>query len=109
MAQLKLKVAVARELAYIDAPHDLTNAQGEETWCAPVVEVVENRHTGEERRWTSIHELVLKTADGRLWATGYERGLTECQDIGPFEDEGPEIPFEEVRRKVVETYAYEVV
>lgn len=73
------------------------------------LDVVENRHTGQETRWTSIHELVVKDDDGRLWCAHYERGLTEYQDTRPFDREsyGAWVEFWEVRRKVVETYEYE--
>lgn len=56
--------------------------------------VVENRPTGEHRRWTLIYELVIRTADQRLWRRLYEVGATENQYELPFEDEGPEIPFD---------------
>lgn len=71
-----------------------------------IVALVENRHTGEQRRWSSIHELVLKTADGRLWRAFYSQGLTESQCEDPFEYEGEFIDFELVERVTVEHYDY---
>lgn len=36
-------------------------------------------------QWTSYHRLVIRDADGRHYAAGFERGLTEYQDTAPFE------------------------
>jgi hypothetical protein len=58
--------------------------------------VVRNKQV-DSSRWYAIYELVL-SEDGtnRFWATKYEQGLTEMQDIEPFEDEGDEVLFTQV-------------
>ena len=56
-------------------------------------------------RWSSIHELVIRDVHGKLWAADYYRGLTEYQDIDPFEDEA-EVEFGEVEKVAVTTYEY---
>lgn len=105
--QLKLPRQLARELTFCRPSTVIT---WEDANALGVVEVRENRHTGEERRWTSIHELVLLTSDGRLWRRLYEQGLTESQDSeGAFSGEGDEIPFDLCRRQVVEVSEYRVV
>ena len=67
---------------------------------------VESNEQVDTSRWTSIHQLVLKDRDGRFWETTYERGLTESQDIQPFEDDEDEIEFHEVEKVPVTTYEY---
>lgn len=59
----------------------------------------------DSRRWVSVHLLVLKGQDGKFWATTYEQGLTESQDIQPFEDE-TEVEFYEVYKVPVTTCEY---
>lgn len=59
----------------------------------------------EDRRWVSVHELVIRDADGRYWMTYYEQGLTEYQDTRPFEDD-TEVEFREVEKVPVTTYEY---
>lgn len=58
--------------------------------------VKENRPTGDERRWVKQIELVLEGTDGKLYCAYYEQGLTEKQDVTPFEYDGPEVEFAEV-------------
>ena len=69
-------------------------------------DVVENRDY-DERRWMMVMELVIRDDEGQLWRAFYERGLTEYQDERPFEDDGDEVEFALVTRRVVETYIYE--
>jgi hypothetical protein len=104
---VKLPAITACEIADYPAGTDLRPYPD-----MPRLDVIENRHTGKETRWTSIHELVVKDDDGRLWCAMYEAGLTECQDVSPFDEytsgvDNGEAEFWEVRRKVVETYVYE--
>ena len=63
-----------------------------------------DEHIG-ERRWVSEHLLVIKDRDGKFWATNYERGLTENQDISPFEDMAA-VNFYEVHKVPATTYVY---
>lgn len=109
--QLILPSELARTLADIDTPTRTFYSESFKNELSPygVVAIIENRHTGEETRWESIHELVIETADGKLWRRLYLVGLTERQYQAPFEDEGPEIPFDEVKRVTVETYEYRPV
>lgn len=105
--QLILPREIARGLADTDHNGD----HWPESWVAElqpygVVGIEANRHTGEEKRWTSIHELVIRTNDRRLWRRLYEVGLTERQYEAPFEYEGENIPFDEVRKQPVEAHEY---
>ena len=59
----------------------------------------------EERRWVSVHQLVIKDREGKLWSTYYERGLTEYQDEQPWEGHD-EVDFFEVRAVPRTTYDY---
>ena len=105
--QLKLPVEFARDLATC-----ATQGQAVDHWHGNdgrVARVVENRHTGSQNRWSSIHELVLQTPDGRLWKRLYTEGLTERQDERPFDYEGPEIPFDLVRAREVSRTEYDPV
>lgn len=108
MSALKLPNAIARDLADVDAPWHAESSYDFALEFAPysVVAVVENRATGESGRWESIHELVIKTVDGRLWRTTYREGLTERQDYGAFEHGPDEIEFTEVRRQTVEAHEW---
>lgn len=54
---------------------------------------------GDSGRWTQFHQLVIRDDDGRHYAAFYERGLTEYQDIAPWEDESW-ARFEPVQRRV---------
>lgn len=58
-------------------------------------------------RWTSYHSLVVTFDDepGKFFMALYEQGLTESQDIQPFEDE-LEVTFREVEPYQVTTTAY---
>jgi len=110
MPTLKLPNRFARDLAGVEAPRTTIGYYWEEFQPAnTVTEVVENRHTGEEKRWTSIHELVIKTKDGALWRSLYEQGLTEYQDVEPFEYEGDLIEFTQVKPVPVEHIEYQAV
>jgi hypothetical protein len=66
---------------------------------------VEAREHIEDRRWVSVHRLILKDRDGKFWATTYERGLTEMQDGQPFEY-ATEVEFVQVEKVPVTTYEY---
>lgn len=113
MATLKIPNKLARELADINAPSaELTPDEPQDGWNPSeygITEVVENRHTGEETRWSSVHELVIRTKDGSLWQANYTQGLTECQDERPFEDEGPEVKFLQVKPVPVTHFEYKSV
>ncbi len=56
-------------------------------------------------RWESIHQLVLRDGEGRFWAATYTRGLTEHQDVQPFEYM-EEVEFREMEKIPVTTYEY---
>ena len=107
-AQLVLPSELARTLADIDTllPRTIVGSFAEELAPYGITAIIENRHTGEEKRWTSIHELVIETADGKLWRRLYDVGLTESQFQEPFEYEGPQVPFDEVKRITVEAFEY---
>ena len=92
---LKMPARDARELAY---GGDFT-AEGLS---------VESDEQIDTSRWSSIHLLVVKDADGKFWAATYEKGLTEYQDHVPFEDED-EVTFYEVEKVPVTTYEYRKV
>ena len=66
---------------------------------------VEARVRTGERRWVSEHLLVVKDSDGKLWAASYEQGLTEYQDIEPFEYM-EFVHFTQVAKIPVTTYEY---
>lgn len=36
-------------------------------------------------RWTEVRRMVFES-HGKLWAVDYERGLTEYQEVDPFND-----------------------
>lgn len=109
MTVLKIPKEIARVLADIDAPYDGWPSGDFAAEIAPynVTGIVENRHTGKEKRWTSVHELVIRSGDGKLWQAFYEQGLTENQEEGPFEYAGPEITFKEVVPVEVKTTGYQ--
>lgn len=93
---IELPAEDAREFAY----NDKGNA-----WQGLRVE--ENRQI-DEGRWCSVHELILeKTETGELFCSTYERGLTECQDTRPFEDE-PTVRFMRCTKVPVEAFEYRV-
>jgi hypothetical protein len=54
-------------------------------------EVVVNEQT-DSSRWSAICVLVVRIND-RFFETTYEKGLTEYQDHGPFEDDGDTVEF----------------
>lgn len=56
-------------------------------------------------RWCSYHQLVISDDYGNLWAADFERGLTEMQDCGPF-DEQDEVQCHEVEKIEVITHEY---
>jgi hypothetical protein len=59
-------------------------------------------------RWESYHLLVVKDAADNLWGAEFSRGLTENQDVQPFEDDD-EVEFKPVEAKTVTTVTYEFV
>jgi hypothetical protein len=97
---VKIEVETARMLA------GLGNGQ---VWDG--FEVVENRWH-DEKRWTSVQELVVKGASGQLYRAFYEQGLTENQDTSPFDEyshgSGP-VEFKAVLARPATTYTYEDV
>lgn len=63
---------------------------------AGVFEVVVNRDY-DEKRWTMVMELIIRTTEGTLWRAFYERGLTENQFVRPFEyHDDDEVEFQRV-------------
>ena len=68
---------------------------------------VESNEQIDTSRWESIHQIVVKDRDGRLWATTYRKGLTEYQDSRPFgDDDEAEVTFREVEKVPVTRYEY---
>ena len=97
-------------MTYITIPNEIADGladRGEGQWLEGY-EIVVNRHTGDEKRWTSIHELVIRAGDN-LYRAFYEVGLTEDQDYRPFEWDGPMIKFEHVIPVAVEYLEYQKV
>ena len=92
---LKLTAEQARDLAYDEADPE---------WGL----TVESNEQIDTKRWESVHQLVIKDRDGRLWAAAYTQGLTENQDGRPFEYEA-EVTFREVEKVPVTTYEYRPV
>jgi hypothetical protein len=73
--------------------------------------IAENRQV-EERRWVSVHELVIRqVSTGSFYRAFYERGLTEYQDTEPFDKwSHPDgVTFTRVTQKPVTAYVYEDV
>lgn len=70
------------------------------------------KHVSDEQvssgRWSEYRLLVIEDADGNLWGSEYEVGLTESQDQYPWDYE-EEAEFKPVTRKAVTTYVYEFV
>ena len=95
MTILKLTGEQARDLVYDEADPEL----------GLTVELDEQVAS---RRWVSVHRLIVRGEDGRLWAANYERGLTEYQDSKPFEDQAG-VKFAEVEKVPVTTYEYRLV
>jgi len=56
-------------------------------------------------RWTITYELVFKFEDC-YYRTFYDRGATEYQDEGPYENEGDEINVQEVFPREVKELKY---
>lgn len=83
--QITLSLEDARDYAYSLEGHSFDGYT-----------VIRNEQT-DSNRWHAIYDLVL-SRDGtdEFYATSYEQGLTEMQDIRPFEDEGSEIVFHRV-------------
>ena len=105
--QLNVPRDLARDIAVCgNKDADLTGWEGNP---GNLVKVIENRPTGEQNRWSSIHELVIQTDDGRIWKRLYTEGLTEYQDERPFDMEGQMVAFDECRREIVESYRYETI
>lgn len=49
-------------------------------------------------RWIIVHEAIYKDLEtGEYWFTSYSVGATECQDEGPYENDGPEILFTQAK------------
>lgn len=60
----------------------------------------------DERRWVSVHELVIER-DGVFYAATYEEGLTEHQDTRPWEGEKDAVFHRvEKRTRMVEVVDY---
>lgn len=113
MPALKLPNALARNLAFIDAPcSDFYADDPDDGWTPEahgITEVVENRDTHDNHRWESVHELIIRTNDMAMWRALYRQGLTERQDTTPFEYDGPEITFTQVKPVPVSHIEYQAV
>jgi hypothetical protein len=61
-------------------------------------------------RWGIVFDLVFMTKDDeRYWYKSYQVGATECQDEGPFDDEGDTVECQEVAPYEVSIIKYRVV
>lgn len=110
MTQLMVPRKLARELTYCGPLTQFADVDWPEASVLGIARVVENRHTGQEKRWTSIRELVIQTASGAMWRRLYERGLTEYQEgYEPFSGEGPNVPFDRVEAVEVPVIQYRPV
>ena len=89
---MKLTGEQARDLAYEEADPE---------WGLEV----ESNEQIDSNRWSSIHRLVVRDKDGKLWAATYSQGLTENQDESPFEYNN-EVEFTAVEKVPVTTYEY---
>ena len=69
--------------------------------------VIVNEQT-DSTRWMAVCLLIVKI-DDKFYKATYEKGLTEYQDQGPFEDDGDMITFVRVRpqpKTVIEYVPY---
>lgn len=110
MPTLKLPNRFARDLADIEAPNTTIAYYWEDYQPSnTVTEVVENRDIHDNHRWESVHELIIRTKDTALWRALYRQGLTERQDTTPFEYDGDEIEFTQVKPVPVSHIEYQPV
>lgn len=73
---VELPAETARELACCGPDDDALDG-----WTVVANEFVENR------RWESVHRLVIRNDAGQHFMDTYSQGLTERQDTGPYEYE----------------------
>lgn len=60
---------------------------------------VKHNEQTDQRRWVSVHELVIQDdKSGCYWRVRYERGLTEYQDVQPFEYDQDGVEFTMVKK-----------
>lgn len=84
MNKLELNTDLARDLAW-----EMVGSKFEEG--GDTYEVIVNEQT-DSSRWSAICYLIVKIND-KFFKAAYEKGLTEYQDHGPFEDCGDTVPF----------------
>lgn len=70
-------------------------------------DVILDEHV-ENTRWTEHRRMVFQYKDGRTYACGYGRGLTEEQFQSPFDDnEDDQVNCKEVQKRTKEITVYE--
>lgn len=58
-------------------------------------------------RWASYHHMILRHKEtGEYWGASFEKGLTEAQDVQPFEYDRDGVELTRFDRKVIETVTY---
>jgi hypothetical protein len=100
MNTIELPVELARDLVW-----EMVGSKFDEG--GDHYEVVQNEQI-DSNRWMGIYRLTVKIND-KFYQTTYEKGLTENQDYGPFEDEGDTITFYNVVPRYKTVLVYEQV
>ena len=97
MNKIEINTALARDLAW-----EMVGSKFDEG--GDHYEVIANEQV-DSSRWASIHYLIVKIND-KFFKAAYEKGLTEYQDFGPFEESGETVPFYRVmpRPKTITEY-----
>jgi len=88
LSTIKLPKDLARDLAW-----EMEGSSFEDSGHS--FKVIVNEQV-DSSRWMAICHLVIKM-DDQFYDVTYEKGLTEMQDNGPFEDDGDKISFRLVR------------
>jgi hypothetical protein len=100
VTELNLNTNLARDLAW-----EMVGSKFDEG--GDHYEVIENVQI-DSNRWMGIYLLTVKI-NSKFFQTTYEKGLTENQDNGPFEDEGETVLFYQVipqEKTIVEYVRY---
>ncbi|MFE7115475.1 hypothetical protein ACFU99_08645 [Streptomyces sp. NPDC057654] len=83
------------ELDALGLPDDMPSAEYAAKYPEAAVEL--HREQVDSRRWVSVHELVFRAPDdGKAYRVTYVAGLTEHQDVSPWEYEGDTVDAVEV-------------
>lgn len=84
MNKLEVNTDLARDLAW-----EMVGSTFDED--GDHYEVIVNEQF-DSSRWSAIYTLIVKIND-KFFKAAYEKGLTEYQDFGPFEEAGETVPF----------------